>query len=75
MLDLARNSTERGWWQRPGSSPAERLRTLVTLERDTGTIATFDVALVPGLLHTGEYWYAVVKNTLASPAPNATTST
>jgi transcriptional regulator with XRE-family HTH domain len=61
LLALARESDEIGWWQ-PGQKYyyAQRLNTLTALESNAEQITCFDLAVVPGILQTGEYAHAIM---------------
>jgi transcriptional regulator with XRE-family HTH domain len=60
LLDLAREAEHRGWWQRSAPTFAERVETLHSLESRALTITCFDLAVIPGLLQTGEYTRAIM---------------
>jgi transcriptional regulator with XRE-family HTH domain len=67
LADLARESRQRGWWQSydvPHSA-------FIGLEADASSIATFECALVPGILQTADYARAVIAGTLADLSPEA----
>lgn len=60
LLNLARESGSRGWWQRDPPSFEQRRQTLVALESRALTITNFEGMIVPGLLQTGEYTRALM---------------
>ncbi|SDS77452.1 helix-turn-helix domain-containing protein [Actinoplanes derwentensis] len=59
LMDLARGSRERQWWQRPDLSPA--LQILIGMEGTAQSISEFELTLVPGLLQTSEYADALLR--------------
>jgi transcriptional regulator with XRE-family HTH domain len=59
LLALAAESGEIGWWQRPMSYVQQR-NSLLMLESKADSITSFDLALIPGLLQTGEYTQALI---------------
>lgn len=67
LLDLARTSRERGWWESyVGESPAE-YATYIGLEVESSSISSFSAFLVPGLLQTEDYARAMIKSLLLMP--------
>ncbi|QUH00606.1 helix-turn-helix domain-containing protein [Saccharopolyspora erythraea] len=69
LLALARESERRGWWQRNHPGFAERQRTLVSLEAKADSIVNFEPIVVPGLLQTGEYTRAIMRDSGVVPEP------
>jgi transcriptional regulator with XRE-family HTH domain len=59
LMDLARGSRERGWWQGVELPPA--LESLIGMEGSAVTISEFELALVPGLLQTRDYAMALLE--------------
>lgn len=55
LLALAKEVSERGWWQRDHPSFGERQQTLISLESRALAITNFEGMTIPGLLQTGEY--------------------
>jgi hypothetical protein len=55
LLSLARESRERGWWQRYGETVPEWFATYVGLEAEAVTISAYQAEIVPGLLQTQRY--------------------
>jgi transcriptional regulator with XRE-family HTH domain len=55
LLGLARQSRERGWWQRYGEAVPEWFSTYVGLEAEAASIAAYQGETVPGLLQTAPY--------------------
>lgn len=62
LLALAREAERRGWWQRNRTNYPQRLRTLMSLESKAASIVNFETVVVPGLLQTGEYTRALMRN-------------
>lgn len=60
LLGLAEEAAQRGWWQRASPTFAERQETLISLESSALTITNFELAVIPGLLQTGEYTRAIM---------------
>ncbi|WP_328786163.1 helix-turn-helix domain-containing protein [Streptomyces sp. NBC_00273] len=62
VCELARRSKEAGWWERYGSAIIPKwFDKFVGLQEGSKVIRTFEVQLVPGLLQTAEYAYAVAQ--------------
>jgi transcriptional regulator with XRE-family HTH domain len=64
IIDLCRQSRERGWWSRyrdvlPGP--------YVGLEADAASISTWEPLLVPGLLQTPDYMRTIAQASLMQP--------
>jgi transcriptional regulator with XRE-family HTH domain len=57
LMDLARGSRARGWWQDAPLSQA--LKTLIGMEGSADTIREFEILAIPGLVQTREYANAV----------------
>jgi len=55
LLSLARESRERGWWQRYGETVPEWFATYVGLEAEATAISAYQAEVVPGLLQTQGY--------------------
>lgn len=60
LLNLARETEQRGWWQRNRPDFAQRQRTLIGLESKADRIVNFETVVIPGLLQTGEYTRAIM---------------
>jgi transcriptional regulator with XRE-family HTH domain len=58
LMELARGSRKRGWWQDAGLDPA--LQTLIGMEGAAKTISEFEVIAIPGLLQTQDYAEAII---------------
>jgi hypothetical protein len=61
FLGLARETKSRGWWHAYGDVVPAWFELYVGLEQAAATIRTYDPALVPGLLQSGEYMGAVIR--------------
>lgn len=59
LMTLAREGKKQGWWQRLDIEP--ELATLVGLETAASAIGQYTSVIVPGLLQTADYAYAVVR--------------
>jgi transcriptional regulator with XRE-family HTH domain len=57
LMDLARESRERGWWQDADLDPA--LETLIGMEGAATTIREYECLTLPGLLQTRDYAEAI----------------
>ena len=57
LMDLARGSRERGWWQDAPLTPA--LKTLIGMEGSARQIHEYQILTVPGLLQTRDYADAI----------------
>lgn len=66
ILTLARQSRQRGWWQK--YSDVFRDKTYVGLEAEASIISTYQFSVIPGLLQTPEYAAASARASLARPA-------
>jgi transcriptional regulator with XRE-family HTH domain len=59
LLGLVRDSRERGWWREYADILAEGMETFHGLQDAARTIDWFDPAVIPDLLQTREYAYAL----------------
>ena len=67
LVDLARTSRERGWWESfVGEAPSE-YATYIGLEAEASSISSFCAILVPGLLQTEDYARAMISSLLLMP--------
>jgi transcriptional regulator with XRE-family HTH domain len=67
LVDLARTSRERGWWESyVGEAPSE-FATFLGLEAEASSISSFNALVVPGLLQTEDYARAMLKSLLLMP--------
>ncbi len=65
LLDMTRNSTELGYWQKPKeSSFTSRVATLRMLESRATALFNFETMLVPGYLQTVPYMQAIMRGGL-----------
>jgi transcriptional regulator with XRE-family HTH domain len=55
LLQLARESRERGWWQQYGEAIPDWFATYVGLEAEASTLSAYQAEIVPGLLQTPRY--------------------
>lgn len=62
LLDLVRESREKGWWQRYPDIVEAGFGTFVGLENSASEIWDYSTHAVPGLLQTNEYAYTVQAN-------------
>jgi transcriptional regulator with XRE-family HTH domain len=62
LMDLARGSRERAWWQDANLAPA--VQTLIGIEGAARQIREFEALVVPGLLQTRDYAEAVTPSYL-----------
>jgi transcriptional regulator with XRE-family HTH domain len=60
LLDLARDSHKRGWWQGYGDVLSWAYLDFISLEADAAAIRNFEIILIPGLLQTAQYARAVI---------------
>lgn len=60
LMELARGSRERQWWQRPGISPSAQV--WIGMEGAAESISAYETIAVPGLLQTPEYTDAILRN-------------
>jgi len=61
LAELARRVNERGWWQKYAGLIGGDYADLISLEAETRTIRAYEQELMPGLLQTPEYAYAVIR--------------
>ena len=60
LVQLARESRQKGWWHAYSDTVQQRFATYVGLEDAAAEIRTYEVNLVPGLLQTEDYARAVI---------------
>ncbi|GAA2719839.1 helix-turn-helix transcriptional regulator [Actinocorallia aurantiaca] len=62
LVTLARESRQRGWWQRPGSSSSipAWFETYIGLEEEASELLVYEPELITGLLQTEEYYRALL---------------
>jgi transcriptional regulator with XRE-family HTH domain len=66
LLNLARESRQRGWWQQYGEAVPDWFEVYVGLEAEAATIFGYDAEFVPGILQTEDYAWAVHQAQLVS---------
>lgn len=64
LLELARNSTELGYWQTRRQSYGSRVATLRMLESRATALFNFETVLIPGYLQTVPYMRAVMRGVM-----------
>lgn len=67
LVDLARTSRERGWWENYVVGVPAEWGTYIGLEADASSISSFTAILVPGLLQTEDYAREMLKSLLLMP--------
>jgi hypothetical protein len=60
LVQLARDSRQKGWWHAYSDTIEPRFATYVGLENAAAEIRTYEVNLVPGLLQTEDYARTVI---------------
>jgi transcriptional regulator with XRE-family HTH domain len=60
LVQLARESRQKGWWHAYGDSVSPHFATYLGLEGAASEIRIYEVNLIPGLLQTEEYARAVI---------------
>lgn len=68
LLGLCREQGSPGWLQQHGSRLPQQLRTLIDHENLAVTIGDFQATVVPGLLQTGDYARALIREAATIPA-------
>ncbi|MEV5411532.1 helix-turn-helix transcriptional regulator [Thermopolyspora sp. NPDC052614] len=61
LIQLAKESRKRGWWYSYRDILPSRYEFLIGLEDEASAIHTFQLAVIPGLLQTEDYAYALCK--------------
>lgn len=61
VLELAKTTTQQGWWRPYGDVVPRWLQVYIGLEGDTTEIKDYHSAVVPGLLQTRDYANAVIR--------------
>jgi transcriptional regulator with XRE-family HTH domain len=68
LVQLARDSRQKGWWDAYKDAVEPHYATYLGLERAATEIRTYEVGLIPGLLQTEEYARAAISvGTLTAP--------
>jgi transcriptional regulator with XRE-family HTH domain len=60
LIDLARESRQKGWWQGYGDSVEPHLATYLGMESEATEIRLYNASRIPTLLQTRDYAYAVI---------------
>ncbi len=60
LVQLARDSRQKGWWHAYGDTVQPHFATYLGLESAASEIRIYEVSLIPGLLQTEEYARAVI---------------
>ncbi|MGH3718074.1 MAG: helix-turn-helix domain-containing protein [Pseudonocardiaceae bacterium] len=68
LLALCREQDTPGWFQQHGSRLPQQLMTLIDHENKAVAISDFQPIMVPGLLQTSDYAYALIRETGNAPA-------
>jgi transcriptional regulator with XRE-family HTH domain len=61
LVQLARDSREKGWWHAFSDTMQPQFATYVGLESAASEIRIYEVSLIPGLLQTEDYARAVIR--------------
>ncbi len=67
LIELARESRQKGWWQGYGDSVQPHLATYIGMESEASEIRHYNVTRIPTLLQTEDYARAVVSGGRAGP--------
>jgi transcriptional regulator with XRE-family HTH domain len=67
LLDLVRQSRQKGWWHRYADMIPEDFQTYIGLEDEASRIRTYQTHLVPGLLQTEAYSRILMTNRRDTP--------
>lgn len=68
LLALCEDQHTPGWFQQHGARLPQQLMTLIDHENKAVTIGGFEPTLVPGLLQTGDYAHALIREAGTIPA-------
>jgi transcriptional regulator with XRE-family HTH domain len=71
LVQLARESRQKGWWHAYSDTIQPRFATYVGLEDAASEIRTYEVNLVPGLLQTEDYARSVISAGNLTSSPEA----
>jgi transcriptional regulator with XRE-family HTH domain len=61
LVQLARDSRQKGWWHAYSDTMQPQMATYIGLESAASEIRIYEVSLIPGLLQTEDYARAVIK--------------
>jgi Domain of unknown function (DUF5753) len=67
LVQLARDSRQKGWWHAYGDTVQPHMATYLGLESAASEIRIYEVNLIPGLLQTEDYARAVISAGMVSP--------
>ncbi len=67
LIELARKSRQKGWWQGYGDSVEPHMATYIGMESEASQIRHYGVTRIPTLLQTEDYARAVVSGGRAGP--------
>lgn len=70
LLEVARHSALRGWWNSYGNVLSETYRDYISLEASASAIWTYEAQYIPGLLQTEAYARAVAASSLVKETPD-----
>jgi transcriptional regulator with XRE-family HTH domain len=71
LVQLARDSRQKGWWHAYGDTVQPHFATYLGLESAASEIRIYEVSLIPGLLQTEDYARAVITAGMVnSPRPD-----
>jgi transcriptional regulator with XRE-family HTH domain len=71
LLELARGSRQKGWWQSYSDTMPRGFDTYVGLEGDAAALSAYCTHLVPGLLQTPDYARAFFRATRPNDSPES----
>jgi len=60
LIELARESRQKGWWQGYGDSVEPHLATYLGMESEAAEIRQYNPARIPTLLQTRDYAYSII---------------
>jgi transcriptional regulator with XRE-family HTH domain len=66
LVQLARDSRQKGWWHAFSDTMEPQFATYVGLESAASEIRIYEVSLIPGLLQTEDYARAVIRSGMMS---------
>jgi hypothetical protein len=71
LVQLARESRQKGWWHAYSDAIEPRFATYIGLESAASAIRIYEVTLIPGLLQTEDYARAVIAAGSVDRGPEA----
>ena len=71
LVQLARESRQKGWWHAYSDAIEPRFETYIGLESAASEIRIYEVTLIPGLLQTEDYARAVIAAGAVDGGPGA----